>query len=663
VRFSDLGAIAVMLALVFALYAIAASVAQARTGLPALRRSATRAVVMVAVFLFTAAIALVASFVSHDFGVAYVAAHSGRAMPWYYTTAAFYGGQEGSLLYWALMLSLFAALAVLRAQRAPAALMPYVAATLMTIELFFLVLLAFVASPFTRLRFVPSDGSGLNPLLMDTGMLVHPPMLLLGYMSFSVPFAFAIAAMISGRLDAAWLRAIRRWMLAAWSIQTVGLLLGMWWAYHVLGWGGYWGWDPVENAALMPWLTATAFLHSSMVQERRGALKVWNLSLVLATFALAIFGTFEVRSGIISSVHSFAYSSIGPFFLGFLAVVLATSVGLCLWRLPRLRPEHEFESVISREGSFLLNNLLLVAVTFATFWGTIFPLISEAVRNEQMTVGPPFYQQVNGPLFILVILMMGIGPLLAWRRAAPASIWRNFRWPALAAALVAAGLPLLGMRSGWAILGFSVCTFAAGTIVYELWRGVRVRHGHGEAYPAALTRLVSRHRRRYGGYLVHLGLVALAVGVIGSQFFQQRHDTQLTRGQHATVGRYSVTFLGATDVTRGDVETVTAHLRVTESGGAVTDIYPGRSIYANFQNQPTSAISITTHGAEDLYVFLADWNDTGQVTLRLFVNPLVLFIWLGGLLMLLGGAICWWPERQRVPAPVTTPSERIEVAV
>jgi cytochrome c-type biogenesis protein CcmF len=663
VRFSDLGAIAVMLALVFAVYAIAASLAHARSGLPALRRSATRAVVMVAVFLATAAVALIASFLSHDFGVAYVAAHSSRSMPWYYTTAAFYGGQEGSLLYWALMLALFAALAVLRAQRAPAGLMPYVTATLMTIELFFLVLLAFVASPFTRLRFVPDDGTGLNPLLMDTGMLVHPPMLLLGYMSFSVPFAFAVAAMIAGRLDAGWLRAIRRWMLASWSIQTLGLLLGMWWAYHVLGWGGYWGWDPVENAALMPWLTATAFLHSSMVQERRGALKVWNLSLVLASFALAIFGTFEVRSGIISSVHSFAYSSIGPFFLGFLAVVLALSVGLCVWRLPRLRPEHEVETVISREGGFLLNNLLLVAVTFATFWGTIFPLISEAVRNQQMTVGPPFYQQVNGPLFLLVIVMMGIGPLLAWRRAAPASIWRNCRWPALAAAIVAVGLPLFGMRSVWAVLGFSACTFSAGTIVYELWRGVDVRHGHGEAYPTALARLVSRHRRRYGGYLVHLGLVALAVGVIGSQFFQQQRDTQLTRGQHAVVGRYNVTFLGATDTTHGEVETVTAHLRVVQPGGATADIYPGRSIYASFQNQPTSAISITTHGVEDLYVFLADWNGTEQVTLRLFVNPLVLFIWLGGVLMLLGGAICWWPERRRAPMPVAAAAERIEVAV
>jgi cytochrome c-type biogenesis protein CcmF len=541
--------------------------------------------------------------------------------------------------------------------------MPYVVATLMTIEGFFLVVLVFVASPFTRTRLVPTDGVGLNPLLMDRGMLVHPPMLLMGYMSFSLPFAFAVAAMITGRLDTGWLRAIRRWMLAAWGIQTAGLLLGAWWAYHVLGWGGYWGWDPVENAALMPWLTATAFLHSSMVQERRGALKVWNLSLVLATFALSIFGTFEVRSGIISSVHSFAYSSIGPYFLSFLAVVLVASIGLFVFRLPRLRPEQEFESVVSREGSFLLNNLLLVAITFATFWGTIFPLISQAFRNQQMTVGAPFYQRVNGPLFAGLLLMMGIGPLLAWRRASWANIWRNFRWPALAGAVVAAGLPLLGMRAWWAILGFSICTFTAGTIAYEVWRGVRVRHGHGEGYLAALVQLVARHRQRYGGYLVHVGLVALAVGVIGSQFFQLKEAAELTHGQHLTVGNYTISFVSVSDTISGDVETVRTHLRVTSGGHALMDIYPARLIYANFQNQPASELAINTVGLQDLYVFLADSDGSSNATIQVFVNPLVPLVWLGGVLMLLGGVVCWWPERRRAPTLLEKPAQRIEVAV
>jgi cytochrome c-type biogenesis protein CcmF len=664
-HFSDLGTVALVLALVFAAYAIAVSVLGARTGRAELLASGQRAALMVTTFLVTAAIALIASFLTHDFGVAYVAEHSSRSMPWYYTASAFYGGQEGSLLYWALMLSLFSAIAVLTARRAPAHLMPYVVATLMTIEGFFLILLVFVASPFTRSTLLPHDGQGLNPLLLDPGMLVHPPMLLMGYMSFSIPFAFAIAAMITGRLDAGWLRAIRRWMLAAWSIQTAGLLLGMWWAYHVLGWGGYWGWDPVENSALMPWLTATAFLHSSMVQERRGTLKVWNLSLVLATFALSIFGTFEVRSGIITSVHSFAYSAIGPYFLGFLAVVLAVSIGLFVFRLPKLRPEQEMESIVSREGSFLLNNLLLLAITFATFWGTVFPLISQAIRNQQMTVGPPFYDQVNGPLFAALIVVMGLGPLLAWRRASRASIWRNFRWPALAAAVVAIALPLLGMRAVWPVLGFAACTFAAGTIFYELYRGVRVRHGHGEGYAAALGRLVSRHRQRYGGYLVHLGLAALAIGVIGSQFFQQKQAGQLSQGQHLVVAGYVITFERTSDVVTPVVETVTAHLRVsTTSGHFLREIDTGRSIYAQFQNQPTSHISITTDGPQDLYVFLADWAGAKTVTINVFVTPLVSLVWLGGLLMLVGGICCWWPERRRAVKLVEreAPPARVEVA-
>src|SRR5437660_5137230 len=424
---------------------------------PALVASAKRGVLVVALLLLLASFALVGSFLTHDFGVSYIAQHSSLSMPWYFTAAAFYGGQEGSLLYWALMLSLFSAIFIVTAKRAPAELVPYIAATLMGIEVFFLLMLTTVSNPFVRVAVTPTDGNGLNPLLMDPGMLIHPPMLLMGYMSFSVPFAFAVAAMITGKLDSEWLRSIRRWTLAAWSIQTAGLMLGAWWAYHVLGWGGYWGWDPVENAALLPWLTATAFLHSTMVQERRGMLKAWNLSLVMLSFALAIFGTFEVRSGLISSVHSFAYSAIGGYFLAFLAIVIVFSIALFLFRLPKLRPEQEFDSVLSREGSFLLNNLLLVGVTFATLWGTLFPLISQAIRGQILTVGPPFYEQVNGPILLILILAMGIGPLLAWRRTSTRSLWRNLGVPALAAALCAAVLPLLGIRDIWANLAFAVC--------------------------------------------------------------------------------------------------------------------------------------------------------------------------------------------------------------
>ena len=646
-HFSDLGNISLIVALGFAIYTVVLAVLGATRNIPQLVASARRSLLAVTFFLLLASATLVVSFLTHDFGVSYVAQHSSLAMPWYYTASAFYGGQEGSLLYWALMLSIFSAVFVFTAKRAPAALVPYIMATLAGIEIFLLAMLTTVSSPFVRLPVPVPDGVGLNPLLMDPGMLIHPPMLLMGYMSFSLPFAFAVAAMITGKLDSEWLRAIRRWTLVSWAIQTTGLILGAWWAYHVLGWGGYWGWDPVENAALLPWLTATAFLHSTMVQERRGMLKVWNLGLVIASFALSIFGTFEVRSGIISSVHSFAYSAIGGYFLAFLGIIIVFSTGLFIYRLPRLRPEQEFDSVISREGSFLLNNLLLVGIAFAILWGTLFPLISDAFSHQTMTVGPPFYDQVSRPLFIVLILAMGIGPLLAWRRTSTRALRRNLTIPALAAAVCAAVLPVVGIRDIWANVAFAVCSFTICAILYEIWRGVRVRHLHGEPYPFALYMLFQRYRQRYGGYLVHLGLVMLALGVIGSHFFQVQQDAVLKPGQEINIAGYKLVYFGNIDRKYPDTEIITSQLQVWHDGKLQQYIYPGRQFYANFGNQPASIISITTYGLTDLYVFLAEWNGPAEATIRVFVNPLVPLVWLGGLVMVLGGIICWWPERRR----------------
>ena len=653
--FSDLGLIALVLAFGFAIYTIVVAVLGARRNVPAFVASAKRGVLAVAVFLLLASVVLIVSFLTHDFGVRYVAEQSNLTMPWYFSAAAFYGGQEGSLLYWALMLSLFSAVFVFTSKRAPVALVPYVIAMLMAIEVFFVLMLATISNPFARSPIAPPDGNGLNPLLMDPGMLIHPPMLLMGYMSFSLPFAFAVAAMITGRLDNDWLRSIRRWTLASWAIQTAGLLLGAWWAYHVLGWGGYWGWDPVENAALFPWLTATAFLHSTMVQERRSMLKVWNLGLVIVSFALSIFGTFEVRSGIISSVHSFAYSAIGGYFLAFLGIIVVFSFGLFAFRLPKLRPEQEFDSVISREASFLLNNFLLVGVAFATLWGTLFPLISAAVRHQTMTVGPPFYDAVNGPILLVLLLAMGVGPLLAWRRTSPRALRRNLGVPALAAALCAAVLPLAGVRDIGADMGFAACAFTASAILYEFWRGMRVRHRHGEPYLLALSTLIGRYRQRYGGYLVHLGLVLLAVGVIGSQFFQVQRDAALKSGQAMDIAGYRLVYFDNVDTTSPDVETVRAQVQIWHGNQFEGYISPGRKFYPNFANQPASDISITTFGLTDVYVFLADYSGTSEATIRVFVNPLVPLVWLGGLLMLLGGVTCWWPERQRPIPVVATP--------
>jgi cytochrome c-type biogenesis protein CcmF len=643
VYFSDFGYISLILALGFALYTIIAAVLGATRSTPQLVRSAKRALLAVTFFLLLAAAALIASFLTHDFGVIYVAQQSDRSMAWYYTAAAFYGGQDGSLLYWALVLSLFSALFVFTSKRAPAALVPYVMATLMCIETFFVIVLATVSNPFARSAVTPADGTGLNPLLMDPGMLVHPPMLLMGYMSFSLPFAFAVAALITAKLDAGWLRSIRRWSLAAWVLQTCGLVLGAWWSYHVLGWGGYWDWDPVENAALLPWLTMTAFLHSSMVQERRGMLKTWNLFLVIASFALSIFGTFEVRSGVISSVHSFAYSDIGSYYFAFLVLVIVFSVGLFVWRLPKLKPEHEFDSVVSREGVFLLNNFLFVGIAFATLWGTLFPLISAVFTKQTLTVGAPFYDQVMSPLVVALVLIMGIGPLLAWRRTSASALWRNLCVPIVLAALCAVLLPILGITSIPVNIGFSVCTFTTGAILYELWRGARVRHSHGESYPVAVYNLFNRYRQRYGGYIVHLGLVALVVGIIGSSFFQQQTDATLKPGQDMSIAGYRFTFLGNITATDTDKQTITSQLQVWHNDQLISYIYPGRVIYNNYPQQPTSMITISTFGATDVYVYLESWNGPAQATLHVFINPLVPFVWYGALLMVIGGIFCWWP--------------------
>jgi cytochrome c-type biogenesis protein CcmF len=650
VYYSDLGVIALFLALGFALYTVVAAVFGAVRHMPQLVVSAQRSVLVVTGCLLLASFALIASFVTHDFGVNYVAAQSSLSMPWYYTATAFYGGQEGSLLYWALVLSIFSAIFVFSAKRAPVALVPYVVAVLMSIMIFLVIVLTTVSSPFVRSANPPPDGTGLNPLLQDPGMLIHPPLLLMGFMSFAMPFAFACAALITGQLSSEWLRAIRRWTLASWTLQSAGLLLGAWWAYHVLGWGGYWSWDPVENAALLPWLTSTAFLHSTMVQERRGMLKVWNLALVIGSFVLSIFGTFEVRSGVISSVHSFAYSSIGNYFLTFLIIVIAFSIGLFFFRLPKLRAEQEFDSVVSREGVFLLNNLLLVGVAFATLWGTLFPLISATLSHQTMTVGAPFFEQVIAPLMVVLILAMGVGPLLAWRRTSLTALWRNLCVPALFAALCAIVLPLVGITSVGVNVGFSVCTFTAAAILYELWRGARVRHRHGESYPLALYMLFNRYRQRYGGYLVHLGMVLLAIGVIGSNSFQVQHDFALKAGQSATLGSYRLLYIGNLERTDPDRTTVISQVQLWHDGHMTGYIYPGRAIYKSFSNQPASQISISTFGLTDVYVFLDDWVGASQATIRVFINPLVPLVWYGGVLMILGGCICWWPGRRRAQA-------------
>ena len=652
---SDLGNGVLIAALVAAISAAGAGFLGGRTHDERLLASARNGAFVVAGLLLLAAVILVAGFVNHDFSLRYVAEHSSRAMPVEFIVAAFYSGQPGSLLYWALTLSIFSSIVVAVNFERLRVLIGYVIGVLMSVEIFFLLVLAFVSSPFERLLSVPADGRGLNPLLYDHGMLIHPPMLLLGYSSVAVPYAFAMAALISGRTDAEWIRASRRYALFAWAFLGAGNLLGAWWAYHVLGWGGYWGWDPVENSAIMPWLALTAYVHSVMVQQRRGMLKVWNMALIIGTFCLAVQGTFIVRSGVISSVHSFAQSAIGPYFFAFLAVVVIFSVTALLTRLPLLKDEGHFDGVVSRESGFLLNNVLLISIAFATYWGTVFPVLSEAVRGVKATVGAPFYQQVNGPLLLGLLVLMGVGPLLPWRRASGATFRRSFVAPLALAGIVATILVLLGLHKPAAAVALAAALFATATVGWEYWRGVRARvRATNEPAPLALARLVARARPRYGGYVVHLGVALVAVGVISSQFYQQSREATLPVGSSMSIGRYDLTYRGLTEEQGADARTVAAQLDLMEDGGPALRVAPARVFYESFNDQPATHVVIETRRLEDLYLVLTGWGDDGTISLVAFVNPMVSLIWFGGIALLLGAIITLWPERIVVPraAPV-----------
>jgi cytochrome c-type biogenesis protein CcmF len=654
---ASLGQICIVGAFGLALYAIVSSLAGVRVRSRELILSGQNAAWGVTALITAASLTLLIALAVHDFSLRYVWEHSSRAMSLDLVLAAFYSGQQGSLLYWSWTLSIFAAI-VFWQQRKPGphrVFMPYVVAVLMTILAFMTLLLGFVATPFEALPRAPQDGVGLNPLLYDAGMRIHPPMLLAGLMSWSIPFAFAIAALASGKLGNEWLNLSRRYAMVAWVILGLGNILGAWWAYHVLGWGGYWGWDPVENVALMPWLVGTAYIHSIQMQERRGMLKAWNMVLIMVAFFLSIFGTFVVRSGILASVHAFALSEIGPFFLSFLALVIAGSLALFFWRLPRLRAENQIDSFLSRESSFLINNLLFLGIAFAIFWGTIYPLVAEAVADQKVSVGPPYFKQVAGPLLGAMLLLMGIGPLMPWRRASREHLLHNFMYPVLGPAVVLVVIGVVGVRDPFALLGFGLCTFVLGTIVQEFVRGALARHkATGENYALALGSLIRRNNRRYGGYLVHLAILLIGAGAIGSQIYQQQTVATLAPGQSVTLGSYTVTSAGVQTTQQPGVKVTQGVLTVngTES------LRPERDVFDNFPQQPSTKVGLRSTPVEDLYVVLSDWQGDGPtatVSLALFVNPLVSWIWAGGVLLLLGTIVTLWPapapSRQRSVVP------------
>jgi cytochrome c-type biogenesis protein CcmF len=652
----DIGGFALRFAFLVAIYAVVVALLGPRLGRQEMIQSAERATCGVFGLVTIAIIAMLYALLAHDFRLQYVANVSNRAMPTFYLIAALWGGQEGSMLLWVWLLALYSAIVVWQNRYRNRELMPYVVPTLMLTALLFLSILIFAEDPFRLLPHTPPDGRGLNPLLQNPLMVIHPPNLYLGFVGYAVPFAFAMGALASGRLDSQWIRSVRRWTLVPWLFNTVGILLGGQWAYVELGWGGYWAWDPVENASLMPCLTATAFLHSIMIQEKKGMLKVWNMSLVILTYTLSIFGTFLTRSGVISSVHAFAESSLGNYFLLYLAGALLVAVVLVVKRLPQLRSEHRLESVISRESSFLFNNLFLVGIMFAVLWGTLFPILSEAVRGIKISVAAPFFNQVNVPLGLALLFLSGVCPLIAWRKASTRNLRRNFLYPLTLSFTATAVLYVAGIRHIVALISLSICLFVFGTLVLEFYRGTRVRMASsGGTVWQAFGALVRRNRRRYGGYIIHFGVVLIFVGITGSAAYQLEKNVVLHPGESSTIGVYTLRYDDLTRSVQPTHEAFIAKLSVAHKGQHLTTLYPEKRLYFA-QNQPTTEVALRTRPLEDLYVILAGFEPSKVATFKVFINPLVFWIWVGGLVIVLGTVIAIWPEHR---PQVTTRRQRV----
>jgi cytochrome c-type biogenesis protein CcmF len=655
---AEIGRLAVCLALVCAVFAVVASVAGALWRRNDVVRAGAHAAFAAWGLVIVAVAILLRALLAHDFSLEYVAAYSSSTLPTRYTVAALWGGQKGSLLFWSFMLTTFTTIVQLQNRERNRELMPWVTATLMVVTTFFLCLVTFITNPFERLPVPAVEGSDLNPLLQNYWMMIHPPSLYTGYVSASVPFAFAVAALVTGRLGDQWIRSTRRWALFSWFALTLGNLFGAMWAYEVLGWGGYWAWDPVENAAFMPWLVSTAYLHSVMIQEKKDMLRVWNMVLVLLTFSLTIFGTFLTRSGVISSVHSFTQSGLGPFFIGFLLGVLLLCGGLIAWRLPELRTAGTIESFFSREATFLFNNLILVGIAFAVFWGTVFPVISEWVRGVKITVGPPFFNRVNAPLGIALLFLMGVGPVIAWRRATPKNLRRAFVAPLGAGGAAGVLLLLAGMPPGGAWLTFAIGVFVLGTIWQEFWRGMRARQAMlHESAPRALSRVVGKNRRRYGGYVVHVGIVSIFIGIAASSAFRIEAQQTLEPGQEMTVGRYRLRYEKIESSENGHVSRLAAVLSVFVGDRQVATLAPEKRFYKK-PGQPTTEVAQRTTLREDLYVVLGSFDPaTRIVTILAYVNPLVVWIWIGGLIMAIGTAIAVWPSALEQRVAVAEPRD------
>lgn len=632
---SSAGQLAVFSSLIAALLSVGASSLGAVRNAGRLVEGGRRALLASACLLVAAVAILLVALITRDFSLVYVASYTSRSTPKFFAIASLWAGMEGSLLFWTGISSIYAATAVIFTARRHPALVPVATAVLAGVQASFLALMVFGANPFRPSSPIPPDGAGLNPLLQSPFMWPHPILLYLGLTGFIVPFSFGIAALITGRLDPAWFTAVRRWTLLSWGFLWAGIIMGGAWAYQELGWGGYWGWDPVENSSLLPWLTGTAFLHSVLVQERRGMLKVWNVGLVIATYSLAIFGTFLTRSGLLQSVHTFSNSPLGKYFLPLLAVVLIGGMALLGWRYNLLRSESQLSSLASREAMFLYNNLLFVVIAMTVLWGTLYPVIVEAVKGDKISVGAPFYNTVLPPVGLALLALTGIGPMVAWRRGSWRSVRAQLVAPLAVGAATISALAALGNRPGPALFAFGLCAFVATAIVQEFAVATAAhRRSDGTGRLKALLGLFGRNRRRYGGYVVHLGVVLIFVGLAGGAFKQQ-YNFIVSPGERFTVGPYDIAYVSTRTFADKEKQTTMAVMDVYRDGRRIDRLTPQRNFHFA-QRQPQSEIGLRSRLNEDLYILLSQVDDKGEAMLRAWINPLVMWIWIGGSIMTLG---------------------------
>jgi cytochrome c-type biogenesis protein CcmF len=658
-----IGYSACTVAFAVAIWGMIAAILGARNRSPGLVESARQSAYTAFGLMTVANLAMLFALLTHDFSIQYVAQVGSRATPAFITFISLWSSLEGSILFWGWVLSAYTALAVYVTRRGLGPLAIYANAVLLGISVFFYLLLVGPANPWTEVFPVPADGPGPNPLLQNhILMAIHPPLLYFGYVGMSVPFAFAIGSLVSGRADDAWLRVTRRWTLLSWVFLSLAIVAGMWWSYDVLGWGGYWAWDPVENASFMPWLTATAFLHSGMVQERRGMLRVWNLSLIVATFLLTILGTFLTRSGVLSSVHAFTEGTIGLFFLAFIAIVLVFSLVLLTGRSGELRSPGTMDSPVSREGAFLVNNLLFTAFTFTVLLGTLFPLVAELVRGVQVSVGAPFFNRMTIPIVVALVFLVGIGPILPWGGATPDRMNRRFRAPTIALVLTLAVALTLGLRNIWALVAFAFCAFTLVSNVQEFVMGAVARNrAHGENYGQALYRLMAANNRRYGGYIAHIGVVAIAVGITASSTFRAERDVTLEPGQSVVLEGFRVRFDRMDAWEEPHRLVIAAELTAFDGERELGPLDPRQNIY-NGRAEPITTPAVRSRPDRDLYVnLLAFAEDGSTATLSVIVEPLVWWIWVGGMIAAIGGVMASFPKRRRRTVVRTAVPSLLEV--